>query len=238
MIRVGCAPYLNSLPLVETLDPAQVRWAPPRELSELDRAGELDVALLPVAELFGRPELSWVPGIAVGSRDHTHSVRLHLRRPIAEVRTIAVDPHSRSSNALLRVLAQRRWRIAPRWVSDASGADAFLTIGDPTFTTRSEHSLDLGAEWWALTGKPFVYALWTHRADHPRRDAIAALLGRAKEAGLAWRPEIARREGPPRGLTAEQALVYLTESIRYDLGPRELEGLELFRTWSTQLQPA
>jgi hypothetical protein len=40
--------------------------------------------------------------------------------------------------------------------------------------------------------------------------------------------EIGAREGPPLGLSVAECVQYLTEYIRFDLGPRAIEGLNLF----------
>lgn len=224
MIRFGCVPYLNAVPLIVGLD---ARLAPPRELAVLHHSGERDVSLLPVVELFDHPELTHVPGIAIASRGAADSVRLFLKVPLDQVRTVALDPHSRTTNALVRVLFERKYR---RDVSFSDDGDAAVTIGDRTFGMSGE-SLDLGQEWFDLTGKPFVFAVWMHRRNHPQAAEIRRRLEEAKRAGLSRLSAIAAEEAPRRGLSIERARDYLTRKIRYDLGEEELEGMELFRQW-------
>ena len=57
-------------------------------------AGELDLALLPVIELARIPGLVVVPGLAIGSLGNCRSVLLVARKPLAEVRSVALDPES------------------------------------------------------------------------------------------------------------------------------------------------
>ena len=66
-------------------------------------------------------------------------------------------------------------------------ADAALVIGDPAlyFESAGIARLDLGEEWLALTGRPFVFAFWAGRAG--RSDAG----GRGPAAG---RPRAGRAE--------------------------------------------
>lgn len=209
-MRVGSVPYLNAVPLIQGL--RGVRLAPPAELARLFHAGELDVALLPVVEAFDHPDLRIVPGIAIASRGACDSVRLHVRR--TPIRGFRPDPHSRTSNALARFLFP------------GDGDDAELTIGDPTFARPTENTIDLGEAWFERTGLPFVFAVWLTR--EPER---CGFLAEAKAAGLARLETIAAEEAPRRGIDPERARIYLTERMRYDLGPDEQAGMERFRRW-------
>jgi len=92
--------------------------------------------------------------------------------------------------------------------------------------------LDLGTEWKAFTGRPFVYALWAHRPGHPKAKEIASTLRAAKGRGTAAIPAIAKREAKRLGLTPRFCRTYLTEYITFDLGPAERAGLKLFGTYA------
>ena len=219
-MRIGCVPYLNAVPLIQGL--RDVRFAPPRALTALFRDGELDVALLPAVEWSDVTAFQPVPGIAIAARGACDSVRVHLRRPLDEVRTVALDPHSLTSNDLARFVL--RGRVIE--FVESGPADAELTIGDPTLARPAENTLDLAAEWLAETRKPFVFALWlTHEPDR------CGFLAEAKAAGLARLEAIAAEEAPRRGIDPERARIYLTERMHYDFGPDERAGLEDFRTW-------
>jgi predicted solute-binding protein len=106
--------------------------------------------------------------------------------------------------------------------------DAAVTIGDTSFRSAGVPFLDLGTEWKAFTGRPFVYALWAHRPGHPRAAEIAAMLREAKARGTARIPEIAKREAKRLKLTPKFCRTYLTDYITFDLGPAERAGLRLF----------
>lgn len=219
-MRVGCVPYLNAVPLIQGL--RDVRLAPPAELARLFHANELDVALLPIVEWFDYGSLQPVPGISIASRGACDSVRVHLRKPLADVRTVALDPHSRTSNELARFVL--RHQVID--FVESGPADAELTIGDPTFSRPVENTIDLGEAWFDETHKPFVFALWLTRS--PDR---CGFLAEAKAAGLARLEAIAAEEAPRRGIDPERARVYLTERMRYDLGPAEMAGIKDFREW-------
>ena len=76
-------------------------------------------------------------------------------------------------------------------------ADAALVIGDPAFAidpnARGVTKIDLGAEWKALTGLPFVYAMWVGRRAAATPAQVRALQ-QARDQGLANLPSIAKHE--------------------------------------------
>jgi len=232
MIRIGCVPYLNAKPLLEGLE--DVLLLPPADLVGKLASGALDVALLPAIEVLRRG-LAHVPGIAIASPGKTDSVLLHHAVPLPRIRRVALDRNSRTSNMLARILLEKRYGLRPRYVTrDPSkglsfkAVDAAVTIGDTSFRPGGVPFLDLGAEWRAFTGRPFVYALWAHRPGHPKAREIASTLRAAKRRGTARIAEIARREAARLKLTPAYCRKYLTESITFDLGPAERAGLKLF----------
>ncbi|HHT9133098.1 MAG TPA: menaquinone biosynthetic enzyme MqnA/MqnD family protein [Candidatus Tripitaka californicus] len=99
---------------------------------------------------------------------------------------------------------------------------------------RTPHSLDLGAEWKALTGLPFVYALWG-TSKKGLVDSARRLLNEAKRKGLAALPEIARREAKRLGLEPGFCLRYLSENICYELGEAEVAGLRQFYRYALSM---
>jgi len=232
MIKIGCVPYLNAKPLIEGLEGVVLQ--PPADLVDLLVSGKLDVALLPAIEVLRRG-LAHVPGIAIASPGKTDSVRLHHAVEIPDIRRVALDRNSRTSNMLTKIILEQRYGVKPKYVTrDPSkglsfkAIDAAVTIGDTSFRPGGVPFLDLGTEWKAFTGRPFVYALWAHRPGHPKAGEIAATLREAKRRGTAKIPAIARREAKRLGLTPRFCRTYLTEYITFDLGPAERAGLKLF----------
>jgi chorismate dehydratase len=152
-----------------------------------------------------------------------------------------LDPASRTSVALLKVLLERRHGLRPAYeVASEPGPDPrdhpdaiVLAIGDRAMARRRGFSggvLDLGAEWKAWTGLPFVYARWTARTglSEATRDALARMLDSAAQRGMLRRDELAAEHGPLHGLSAGEARRYLGSSIRYTLGERADLGIARF----------
>jgi chorismate dehydratase len=108
----------------------------PSKCAALLHEGHVDVGLIPSVEYLGGT-YSIVPDIAIASRGPVASVALYTTRPIAEVRSIALDASSRASVALTRVLCAREFHIQPRLEprgpdleSMLRQCDAALIIGD------------------------------------------------------------------------------------------------------------
>ncbi|MBM3264322.1 MAG: hypothetical protein FJY97_12975, partial [candidate division Zixibacteria bacterium] len=108
-------------------------------------------------------------------------------------------------------------------------ADAALVIGDPALENadRTTPHLDLGAEWTALTGLPFVYAFWAGRPDAVAPADVAALR-RSAEAGIPRIPEIAAEYARTRNHPTAFYTAYLSDHLSYALGPEEQAGLMEF----------
>jgi chorismate dehydratase len=163
-------------------------------------------------------------------------VALFTRKPLAHVGTIAADTSSRTSNALLRILCAERFGISPEFRSmppDAGSmlraCDAALIIGDPALfldpTALSVEKVDLGEEWTAMTGLPFVWAFWAGRPDALDVRAVRVLT-EARDAGVRASDGIARDYCGPEHAAVGQA--YLRDNIQYQLGDREQAGLRRY----------
>ena len=94
--------------------------------------------------------------------------------------------------------------------------------------------MDLGEAWHALTGLPFVFALWVARAGVDLGELPEAL-ERSRAAGLAHADALARMHGPRLGLDFATCYDYLTRVLSYDLGEPEIAGLRRFAAMAAAL---
>lgn len=240
-LRLGAVSYLNTKPLVYGLDAQpdafDVRFDVPSKCAALLHAGTVDLGLIPAIEYL-RGDYYIVPDVAIASDGPVATVAVFTRRPIAQVKTLALDLSSRTSVALTRVLCAKHWRIAPSFTPaepnlDAmlARADAALVIGDPAFeidpVRRGVEKIDLGAEWKAMTGLPFVYAMWVGRAG-AASPAQCRALQTARDNGLAHLADIAREVGGGDAGLERRSLEYLRDNLKYGLGPGEAAGLRRF----------
>jgi len=241
LLRVGAVSYLNSKPLIEGLCGCdfggELLLDVPSRLADDLAAGRLDVALIPSIEAFADPDYEIVSDACVAARGEVLSVKLYFRRPPGEVRSLALDEGSRTSAALARVLLAERHGVEPQRLSLPLGAgvrdadaDAVLLIGDRAMHPPGEpfHAVwDLGQEWFAWTGLPFVFAMWTTREGLDLR-CLPRLLNETRDRGLARLDPIAAREAPQLGLSVATAERYLRKNLHFRLGSAERSGLKLF----------
>jgi chorismate dehydratase len=233
-LRVGCVQYLNAKPLIVPYD-GEVSFQHPACLADMLAAGAIDVALVPVFEALRHPDFPIADGIAIASRGPVYSVVLAHCRPLEEIETVTLDPASRTSNNLTRVILEHFHGTKPAYEKSdapAAGTRARIFIGNQAIRARETPTpglqyLDLGEEWLKQTALPFVYAVWQFRPEVSGKPAAAHALRAIKSAGLQRVHEIAhlQRDFPPA--FAEH---YLTAHIKFDLDAEEKAGLALFRT--------
>lgn len=240
-LRVGAVSFLNTKPLVYRLAASapqiELVFDVPSRLADDLAIGRLDAALIPSIELLRDPGYAIVSDACIGCRGPVLSVKLLSRRPLAEVRTLALDEASRSSAVLARILLLQRYGVRPDIEPFPVGtpvqqcsADAILLIGDRAIHPPEAGFIvhwDLGEEWYRWAGLPFVFAMWV---AHPGVDRarLDAPLRAARDAGVANLEAIARQEAAVVGLSYGQTLTYLRQHLHFYLGPRERRGLQTF----------
>jgi chorismate dehydratase len=246
-IRLGAVDYLNVRPLVAGIDadPAfALRFDPPSLCAQLLHEAEIDLGMIPTIAYQHREGYRVVPGAAIGSNGPVDSVALYTRVPLGQITRVAADTSSNTSVALLRVLAAERFGITPELVPMApdlaamtAAEDAALLIGDPALfadhAAMGLEKIDLGAEWTALTGLPFVWAFWAGR-EGAIDPAGVERLQQARRRGEASSDRIAERyasgytQRTGRPADPELAKRYLKDNIKYDFGEREVAAVERF----------
>lgn len=249
-LRIGAVSYLNSKPLIYGLDriapKAELLLDVPSRLADALAAGALDVALIPSIEYLRNPEYQFVSDACIACRGPVLSVKLLSRKPIAQIRSVALDEGSRTSVALVRLLLRRCCNLTPQTVllplsaaAEDMQADAVLLIGDraiPSASGRFVEVWDLGQRWWEWAQLPFVFALWAAR---PGLDcaSIATILATARDQGVAHLRDIAEAEAGAVGLSTSTCYSYLHDNLYFYFGKREREGLDLFRRESLDFDP-
>ncbi len=251
-LKLGRVRYINCEPVYYALErgivPADcdIVDGTPAELNGLLRAGELDVSVISAMEAALRPAAyRLLPDLAIACDGPVESVLLASRRPVAELhdRVVALSRHSLTSVYLVKLLLEKGHAIRPRYVGDdrADEAEARLVIGDEALRLAPHfpHGMDLGEAWHALTGLPFVFAVWAVRAEVWERAAaeVRALHGALQAAKRYTRaePDSMLALAQERiGLPADVCRRYLRERLRFDLDPRHLSGLQTFLAMLTE----
>jgi len=235
-LKAAAVSFLNAWPLTEGLQGSErIELVPaePSRCAQLLEAGEVDLALVSVAAL-ERGEYEIVPGMAIGADGPVQTVILAGEQPPAGWDEVFLDTASRTSHVLAKLVLDDLGvhpRFTPMPAADglaqARGRRGALVIGDRGFDVRANHVLDLGRAWTRISGLPMIFALWAARPGVVTPEDVQELT-RAAQHGLGVRTELAQRFAAQKGGDPERYRRYLTQRIRYGLGPYELEGLEAF----------
>lgn len=259
--RVGSVPFVNGRPLVWAFEqprcmvPVDVFYELPSMLPARLDSGEADAVLASSFDALATPGRRIAAGIAITSDGPVESVRLFSKVPFDEIRTLALDQSSLTSNALATILLQEVYDVRPRTERCSPNLeemlaefDAGVLIGDIGMRASGDglHVLDLGKAWTAHTGLPFVWALWI--GTEKLTPELSGYLTWARRLSQLGRSESLPR---PLDLASETAEIidrqiaqfaqdaswppsevwrYLQEVIGFDLTDRHREALRLFQT--------
>jgi chorismate dehydratase len=207
------------------------------------------------------PRYVLLPDLAISCDGPVRSVVLFSKRPAPELhgRRVLVSRSSMTSVALVELLFEHVWDARPAFVpSDAELSDvarftdeehdARLVIGDAALhlwsrlrapdaypsdqlLSQYRYPYDLGAEWKAWTGLPFVFAVWVAQRSSPVADALAihAKLIDSRNWGLSHLETLAAQAALATGVSKPVCLEYLS-GLDYGLSYGHLAGLtEFFR---------
>jgi chorismate dehydratase len=274
VLRVASIAFLNPAPLLydfeheprasELRENYALHYTTPAQCAAELIAGTADLGLIPIASL--TPELAIVPGCAIASLDEVRSILLLVKNPrhldeteaLKQVRTLAADAASRSSQAYAHILFRHFLGTHPIVHEQNADplamlvtADAALLIGDPALLAREHRTqidatsntpllwLDLAALWRQHTSLPWVAAVWAVRPE-----ALTSLtpqqlttdLNRSRETGLAHIDQLVAEWTPRLAISPQTIRTYLTHNIHYTLDPACLESIHLFRTLAAEIE--
>jgi len=236
LLRISLVDFLNARPLTWGLihDPppgVSVTRDVPSACAARLASGEADVGLIPSIEYQRIPGLKIVPGLGIAASSEVRSVLLVSKVSREKIRTVSLDPASRTSAALTQILLGRVYGLAPRYAEGGpgGGSDASLVIGDPALKTRWNGAvvLDLASEWRAFSGHPFLFAFWAVRESAAGAEA-AAVLRESYEAARRNFDALVAEEASETGLSPALVEDYLRHALHYELDAGDLAGLELF----------
>jgi chorismate dehydratase len=253
-LRISIVQYMNTAPLVWGFTNGALRgkydlsFTVPSLCAEALRGGAADVAIIPAIEYQRIEGLMVLPDIAIAAKNRVRSLLLISKKPIAEVRRIALDRSSRSTQALVRILCAEHWKITPEFFEgppDVAAmlqeADAALLIGDPALRLSMEiekgapgaipglreklHVYDIAEEWRKMTGLPAVLAVWAARPDAITPEVFADFAA-SRAYGMAHLAEISEQAAHELNLPAAALVAYLRDNIDFSLDAENRKGLE------------
>ncbi len=221
----------------------------PSECADRLAAGTADIGLIPIAALATIPGLRILPGCTIASKGRVRSLLLVRRaaKPLTALRNVAADTASRTTLAYTRILVHRWGNPDVPFVPMAADldtmldrADAAILIGDPALMALEERANrfertgeelvyhDLAQEWRALTGLPFVSAVWGIACSSPLEESIAADFIRSRDHGLQNIDALVAEWADRLPIPEDTIRSYLTTNIHYVLDEECLEGMRGF----------
>lgn len=245
--KIAAISYLNTIPFIYGIRHegnlrADLSLYTPADCVKSFIEGEADIALLSSAVVPSLKGAEIITDYCIGASGAVRTVVVVGNTPIAKVRRIWLDSHSRTSVQLVGWLAANRWKIAPEWLllDDYSlldrpqEGDAFLLIGDKVFANegRFAYSYDLAEEWKAQTHMPFAFAVWVGRKGLPYE--IHDALQHALTFGIEHTYE-AIAESPYAD--RPYAYDYLTRNIDYVFNADKHRALEKFWNCGLKITP-
>jgi chorismate dehydratase len=228
----------------------------PSECADRLADGRADIGLIPIAALAANPTLRILPGCTIASKRRVRSLLLVHRasRPLAALRSVAADTASRTTLAYARILFHRWGNPAVPFIPASADldamldqADAAILIGDPALLALEEQAnrfertgeplvyLDLAQQWHALTGLPFVSAVWCIACSSLLDERIATDLIESRDHGLANIDALVSEWSKKLPVSEQTIRSYLTTNIHYVLDEECTEGMRVFFRTAAEL---
>lgn len=211
--------------------------AAPARCADLLAREQVEAALVPVIEYQRIPGIRVVPGVCVGSHSAVRSVVLVSKHDdLTNVRRVALDASSRTSQTLVKIIFREFLDAEPEWESASPDVqvmmesnDAALIIGDPAMRILPPelHIFDLASLWRRFTDTGFVFAMWMVRAG-----AVAAIskldFAGARDEGLEQIERIVDQYENEVPLPREEIRKYLTDNITFQIDESLEKGMRLY----------
>ena len=237
-IRISAVSYTNTKPFIygiqhtPVIDQIDLSLDMPSDCAQKLIDDKVDIGLIPVAAALNLPEWHIVSDYCIGANGAVNSVFIFSNCDIREVKTVQLDPQSRTSNNLARVLLKNFWKIEPQLVVNApdyaQSADthtAFVQIGDRTFGKKQKfkYVYDLAEEWKKMTGLPFLFAAWISNKPVPQE--FIEEFNKGLKFGLEHRAELLKELPERNDFDLED---YLMHKLDFNLTENKKTALFLF----------
>jgi chorismate dehydratase len=238
-IKISAVSYTNTKPFIygiehsDLLGQIDLSLDIPTDCAAKLIDGQVDIGLIPVAAIPNVPNANIVADYCIGSVGAVNSVFIFSKVPVAEIKTVRLDSHSRTSNNLAKVLLKFHFKQAVSYVTDEPiDADAIVLIGDRTFGRRDDFpfAYDMGEEWMNFTGLPFVYAAWVANKAIPQE--FINDFNQALAFGLSKRKELLLDLPKLDNFDLED---YLLHKLDFELTDKKREALALFLSYIAKL---
>lgn len=229
MIRAVAVSYLNTKPFTEGLEQEfssnemSLRLQVPSKCATSFFSGEANLALIPVGSLVDLTEVNLLDQYCIGAEGQVDSVFLFARKPLNQIETLFLDPHSRTSNGLARILFANHWKqkvVLARhldYIQHIEGTTAGVVIGDRAIALRDQFPFvyDLAEAWKSYTGLSFAFAVWAYNPTELLETELKRVC-KAFAWGMEQRGLVSAKWASAFEMSIPDTEHYLTSSIRYE----------------------
>lgn len=238
-IKISAVAYTNTKPFIygiersELINQIDLSLDIPSDCAAKLIHNQVDIGLIPVAAIPFVPNAHIVADYCIGSVGAVNSVFIFSDVPASKIKTVKLDPQSRTSNKLAQVLLKYHFKVNVSLITNQEEqTDAIVLIGDRTFGRRDdfEYAYDMGEEWMKFTGLPFIYAAWVANKEIP--SPFIADFNAALKFGLAHRKELLKELPTPAHFDLED---YLMHKLDFELTAEKSAALDLFLGYLNKL---
>lgn len=240
-LRISAISYLNTIPFLHgirnsgDLSDYLLEYDVPSVCAEKLASGKTDIGIVPVAAIPSIPGAQIITDYCIGASGKVRTVLLVAHQPLSAIRKIYLDPDSRTSVQLTRILARKFWKQSFDFLPmkqdkpfDIDPDEALVLIGDKTFRLAQKYpvQLDLSEEWKSFTGLPFVFACWV--SNRELGPTLRKNFEKAIEFGITHRPDAIRQLIDDQSYPGVDVQDYLLNTISYELDSDKRKALHLF----------
>lgn len=240
-IRISAVSYTNTKPFLygirhsDIINKIDLSLDMPSDCAQKLIDDQVDIGLIPVAAILSLPQWEIVSDYCIGASGPVNSVFIFSNCEVHEIKTLQLDPESRSSNNLARVLLKNYWKSdhqmiknAPDYAVSNDPYTAFVQIGDRTFGKKQQYKYvyDLAEEWQKFTSLPFVFAAWV--ANKPIPTAFMEEFNESLKFGLEHRTELLKDLPKRADFDVED---YLMHRLDFELTEDKKKALYLFHEY-------
>lgn len=215
-----------------------------KDMPQALRDGEVDAGPVSLVDSFALEDVSVpVAGFCLSASNRAGSNLLYSKKPMEELSgaTIAAATNDSTTRKLFQVLLAQNYKgNADSFVAMPGEHDAFVISGDDALRRRRGargygHRYDLGEEWHAMTGLPFVFARWMARKEMSADEML--LVEDTLYVGLEDGVDSLFHLSEPKDylLMMARDIVDYIIGYRYFVGLSERKSIELFKEYLAEL---
>jgi chorismate dehydratase len=193
--------------------------------------GSVELAFISAID-FSRLKGGWkvLPKICKSTRGPSKRTALFFNKNLNEIESIAIPANARTSEIVLKIILKELYQIDTKFIKLSvplkealQKCDAALLTGDQAIMEMRNNPfhIDLGEEWYDLTGLPLVYGFWIGNELTCTKEDFKNLV-ESCTLGLQNVTVIAGQTQHNMAYLSS----YLSSVVNYNLGDEEQSGLE------------